>query len=157
MSKFIKTNTFCQLRVKHCGVEDEAGEEVVRLKNLLFVEVVKRIAFFPAGIHVAATGEDIGFGAKFPRSVIDVKVEVFEKFRPSCLSSIEMSFLVEVLKVFVVGKDFDTVTGTFKVMAPVIECVDEFLVVDVVVLLGGGHGAGKKCDGVNVVVRRFDL
>ena len=53
-----------------------------------------------------------------------------------------MSFFEEVLKILMVGEDFDSVTGAFQIVSPVLEGIDdgkEFLVMDVIVAFGGCH------------------
>ena len=96
------------------------------------------------GVYIAASSEDIDFLCEPTRPVVDVEVERLEELRPSSLATVEVAFFAEVLEVLMVGEHFHTVSGSFQVVTPVLEGVDdgeEFLVVNVVVPLGRCHGA----------------
>ncbi len=67
---------------------------------------------------------------------MDDEVELGKEFRPPHLAVVQKLSCGEIFEIFVVGDDVNGSHGTFKVVAPNVECFvdsEELLVVDIVV------------------------
>lgn len=91
-------------------------------------------------VDVPTSCQGIGFGAKLARTEADDEVELAEELRPTSLSAVEEFGRRKIFQIFVVGDDVDRCRGAFEVMtsnAERLEDSEKFLVVDVIVELGG--------------------
>ena len=69
--------------------------------------------------------------------------------RPPSLPPVQLLGRTEVLKVLVVCPNLKLAWGTFKVVPPLFQCVDDcqhFLVMDFIVLLDGAEAFGEEGD-----------
>ena len=85
----------------------------------------------------------------------ELKVKVFQVYKPAGLSAVEMLGLAEIREVFMVSEYLYWERGSSKVMAPRLQGVDdseEFSVVDVVVSFSWEEGVRQVGAGVPVSV-----
>jgi hypothetical protein len=92
------------------------------------------------GIHplveVPTTEEEVGNSVGVPRDVVKREIEVLEEFHPSGLSACDFLWLMEVLKVFMVGSNVNGVFCAKEVGATAFEPIDDgghLFIVDVIV------------------------
>ena len=116
------------------------------------------VTISPFWVDVPSLSESVRLGAKFPRTEADDEVEMGEVFRPAGLPTREDFCRREICKVFVVRHNINRKSGALEVVAPDTESFknsQEFLVVDVVIELQSGEGAGVKSDRVEFPVRSY--
>ena len=85
-------------------------------------------------------GEGVRAGEKLSGYVDHFDVEISKVNKPSCLLAVKCLGLMEVGQVFVVGEDLYREGGTVKIVVPGFQGANdhkEFLVIDVVIALGG--------------------
>ena len=76
-------------------------------------------------LMIWSSGESIWFPCILPRCVGDLEVESGKIQGPSCLSSRQLARFLEDLKVLVVREDVDGMGGTFEVMSPFFQGLDD--------------------------------
>ena len=106
-----------------------------------------------SGIHVILSQECICWVHFGPRGNLPLQVKVLEKEGPPGLSSGWFLRVFDIREVFVVSDGGDRMHGPLEILAPFFQCQDyhkKFTVIDVIVLLGVGEGAGEVSAGVQV-------
>ena len=81
------------------------------------------------------------------------EIKILKKKGPASLPSREFARVFEIGQVLVIGEDRDRVRSPLQVLFPLSKSEDnskEFLIIDVVVVLGQREGLGKVSTGVEV-------
>jgi hypothetical protein len=107
-------------------------------------------------VDVPASSEGVRLRTEFPRTETDDEIELVEVFRPVHLTAREHLRGGEVLEIFVVCDDVNRGGGTFKIVTPGAESLEdgeELFVVRVIVQLGRGKGARVESNRAHLIIR----
>ena len=98
-------------------------------------------------VHTVGQGIGLAHGAAW--AMVEHEVKLGKVQRPQSLPLVQFLGCTEVLKVLVVFPNLKLAWGTFKVVWPLLQCVDDcqhLLVVDFVVPLNGAEAFGEEGD-----------
>jgi exonuclease I len=96
-------------------------------------------------------GQGISSSILGTRAILDSKTKIGQDLRPTDLTVAEVTSGSEVLKIFVVSKNFSRFRGEFQVVSPVFKSCNngkELLVIDLVVHFGWEELARVECNRV---------
>ena len=110
------------------------------------------VAISPFRVDIQLSSQRVGFGAQLPRTEVDNKIELGKVFGPTGLSLGKDLCHGEVLKVLMIHDHINQSTGTFEVVSPDTESIEDhqhFFVVSVIVEFQCTESAGMEGHGVD--------